>query len=202
MGIKLSDVEAGNKITLLVSNELKHISIDAYIKKSIDDNISIIKLGCKSNQPLNFSNVKVQVEYKAEDGFPYIWSTAQITNFHSEYVLQVKNEAVRNNRRECFRVGISNNGRMWMPGKGEINVMIRDISLSGFSISDRSKYLNLEMGNEVKLSYTDLGYELKLAGEVVRIEEREDIVIYGFRIKNICKDLSAYLNAKQRQNRH
>lgn len=38
-------------------------------------------------------------------------------------------------------------------------------------------------------------------GRVVRIEEREDMIIYGMAICNMCKDLSAYVNNKQRRNR-
>lgn len=198
MDVKLSEIKAGSKITLLISNEEKQINMDAVIKKNIEDRISVISLCYQSKHMLNFSAVKIKVEYTTEEGLPYIWNMAQIVNFHAEYVLQVKDDGVRNNRRECFRVGISGIGRIRTAGKGEASVMIRDISLSGFAVSDRSNYLRLNAGDEVKLFYSDLGYNLELAGKVVRIEERENVIIYGFRIQNLCKDLSAYLSAKQR----
>lgn len=91
------------------------------------------------------------------------------------------------------------NGRMKVMGRGEKTVMIRDVSLSGFSITDRKKDLNLQTGNEVSLHFEDLGHILNLTGTVVRIEEHEDMIIYGFVINNLCKDLPSYVNTKQRQ---
>ena len=79
--------------------------------------------------------------------------------------------------------------------------MVRDLSLTGFSISDRKKELALDIGSELSVSFEDLGHVLNLTGRVVRIEEQEDVNIYGFEICNLCKDLSSYLSVKQRQKR-
>lgn len=199
MGIKLSEIETGNKIKLLLSNGSNHMEMDAIILKHVQDHISIISLCYESDRPLNFDKVKIEVEFTTEEGIPYIWRTAQVTSFQSGYVLQVKNDGIRHNRRECFRVGVSMNGRMKVMGRGEKTVMIRDVSLSGFSITDRKKDLNLQTGNEVSLHFEDLGHILNLTGTVVRIEEHEDMIIYGFVINNLCKYLPSYVNTKQRQ---
>ncbi len=201
MGLKLSDVEVGSKITLLISNESNSMNIDAIIKKNIKDDISIIALCLEMGRPLNFNNVKIEVEYAADEGPPFLWRTAQVIYYKSEYVLQVKNDGIRHNRRESFRVGVAVVGRMRHFGKGELPVMVRDISISGFSIADRKKELNLKVGDEVKLYFEDLGHVLDLAGRVVRTEEREDMIIYGFEIGNLCKDLSSYISVKQRHKR-
>lgn len=198
MGIRLSEIETGSKIKLLLSNSSNHMEMDAIILKHVQDHISIISLCYESDRPLNFDKVKIEVEFTTEEGIPYIWRTAQITSFQSGYVLQVKNDGVRHNRRECFRVGVSTTGRLKMLGRGEKSVMVRDISLSGFSITDRKKDLNLDIGNEVNLHFEDLGHNLNLAGKVVRVEEHEDMTIYGFVINNLCKDLPSYVNTKQR----
>lgn len=184
---------------MLLSNGSNHMEMDAIILKHVQDHISIISLCYESDRPLNFDKVKIEVEFTTEEGIPYIWRTAQVTSFQSGYVLQVKNDGIRHNRRECFRVGVSMNGRMKVMGRGEKTVMIRDVSLSGFSITDRKKDLNLQTGNEVSLHFEDLGHILNLTGTVVRIEEHEDMTIYGFVINNLCKDLPSYVNTKQRQ---
>lgn len=198
MGIKLSEIEAGGKIKLLLSSGSNHMEMDAIVLKSVQDHISLISLCYDSDRHLNFEKVKIEVEYTTNEGIPYIWRIAQITNFQSGYVLQVKNDGIRHNRRECFRVGVSTTGRMKMLGRGETTVMIRDISLTGFSITDRKKELNLAIGNEVNVHFEDLGHILNLAGTVVRIEEHEEMIIYGFVIGNLCKDLPSYVNTKQR----
>ncbi len=199
MGIKLSEIESGHKIKLLLSNDSNHMEMDAIVLKHIQDHISIISLCYESDRPLNFEKVKIEIEYTTEEGIPYIWHTAQITSFQSGYVLQVKNDGVRYNRREYFRVGVSMNGRMKIMGRGEKTVMVRDVSLTGFSITDRKKDLNLQMDQEITLHFEDLGHILNLAGTVVRIDEHEDMIIYGFMINNLCKDLPSYITTKQRQ---
>lgn len=49
------------------------------------------------------------------------------------------------------------------------------------------------------MHFEDIGHILDLAGRVVRVEEREDMTIYGLEICNLCKDLSSYVNIKQRR---
>lgn len=201
MGMKLSEIEAGNKIKLLISSGSNHMEMEAIVLKHLQENIALLNLCYESDRTLNFNNVKIEVEYTMEDGTPYIWRTAQVTSFQTKYVLQVKNDGVRYNRRDCFRVGVSTSGKIKILGKGEKTIMIRDISLSGFSITDRKMDLNLNIGNEASVHFEDLGHIINLTGVVVRIEKHEDMVIYGFEIKNLCKDLSSYVNTKQRVKR-
>lgn len=201
MGMKLSEIEAGSKIKLLISSGSNHMEMEAIVLKHLQENIALLNLCYESDRTLNFNNVKIEVEYTMEDGTPYIWRTAQVTGFQTKYVLQVKNDGVRYNRRDCFRVGVSTSGKIKILGKGEKTIMIRDISLSGFSITDRKMDLNLNIGNEASVHFEDLGHIINLTGVVVRIEKHEDMVIYGFEIKNLCKDLSSYVNTKQRVKR-
>lgn len=198
MGMKLSEIEAGSKIKLLISSGSNHMEMEAIVLKHLQENIALLNLCYESDRTLNFNNVKIEVEYTMEDGTPYIWRTAQVTSFQTKYILQVKNDGVRYNRRDCFRVGVSTSGKIKVLGKGEKTIMIRDISLSGFSITDRKMDLNLNVGNEASVHFEDLGHIINLTGVVVRIEKHEDMVIYGFEIKNLCKDLSSYVNTKQR----
>lgn len=197
LGLKLSETNIGSNIKLFLSSGSNHMEMDAVILRHIQDHISLISLCYESDRPLNFDKVKIEVEYTTEEGIPYIWKIAQISSFQSGYVLQVKNDGIRHNRRECFRVGVSVTGKMKMLGRGEKSVMVRDVSLTGFSITDRKKDLNLDIGNEVSLHFEDLGHILNLSGKVVRSEEHEDMVIYGFTIHNLCKDLPSYINTKQ-----
>ena len=88
-----------------------------------------------------------------------------------------------------------------MQGREPQYVMVKDISVSGFSISDRQRELKLRKGDQLTISFEDQGFRLELAGRVVRIEEREDMIVYGMTITNICNDLSSYINFKQRPTR-
>lgn len=201
MGIQLSDLEEGSNITLLISSKDRVMTLDAVIKKHIRENIAFITLNCDTSKRLVFDSVQVDMEYYQEGGVPYIWHNIKVGFVKTDYALQVFGDGIKHNRRNSFRVGISHIARVNTLGRGPRQVMIRDLSLTGFSVSDRKKELSLTVGSLLSVSFDDLGHSLNLTGRVVRIEEHEDVIIYGFEICNLCKDLSSYLSAKQRQKR-
>lgn len=201
MGLKLSELEERDLITIIASSDMGELKLQGFIKKALKDNVAVIDVIFQDGRTLNFDNVQLSIEYAPEDGVPFIWRAARIVNVKGQYVLQVGGEGVRHNRRSCFRVSVGVYARMAMLGRQGEDVMIRDVSLSGFSIADRDKSLNLELGNELTVVFSDLGYNLKLAGRVVRMEEMEHMIIYGMETRNLCKDLSTYISVKQQRNR-
>lgn len=201
MGFKLSELEPGSPIIVLASNEDGKLELNANILKIAKENLAIISIDSETGQRLNFNNVRIEIEYVPNEGIPMIWRTAQIVTVQSQYVLQVSGDAVRNNRRGCFRVGVSKIARLRVKGKGDREALVRDVSLSGFGVTDRKKELLLKMGDDVMVFFDDAGHSLNLAGKVVRIDETEEYTAYGFSITNMCKDLSSYISVKQRQHR-
>ena len=201
MGIKLSELEEGSKITLNISNaeKNKNMKMNAVIKKQVRSDLAFITLDYDSSRKLVFDNVQIDMEYCQDENVPIVWHDVKIVSYKSEYAMQVVSEGVRHNRRNCFRVGVGLLARVRMPGDGPQQVMIRDISLSGFSITDRKKELNLGVGSEISVYFEDLGHCLNLLGRVVRIEEHEEMNIFGLEIGNLCKDLSSYVSLKQRK---
>ena len=116
--------------------------------------------------------------------------------------MQVFSDGTKHNRRGSFRVGVSSPAKVRNAAPGTPReVMVRDVSLTGFSISDRKKELSLNAGDMLSVFWEDFGHILDLTGRVVRIETQEDVIIYGFEICNVCKDLPSYINKKQRQKR-
>lgn len=201
MGLKLSDLEERDLISITASSDMGELKMQAFIKSILKENVAVIDVVFQDGRKLNFDNVQISIEYAPEDGVPFIWRAARIVNIKNQYVLQVSGEGVRHNRRSCFRVSVGIYARMAMLGRQGADVMIRDVSLSGFSIADRDKSLDLDMGDELNVVFSDLGYNLKLVGRVVRIEEMESMIIYGMETRNLCKDLSTYITVKQQRNR-
>ncbi len=201
MGLKLSDLEERDSLTIIASSDMGELKMQAFVKKVLKDDVAVIEIIFQDGRTLNFDNVQLNIEHAPEDGVPFIWRAARIVNVKGQYVLQVGGEGVRHNRRSCFRVSVGVYARMAMIGRQGTDVMIRDVSLSGFSIADRDKSLNLELGDELTVVFSDLGYNLKLAGRVVRLEEMEHMIIYGMETRNLCKDLSTYISVKQQRNR-
>ena len=199
---EFSEIEVGSRILLSLSNGNKSMEMGATIARHLKDNIALITLDNSSGQVLKFDNVNINIIYTNAEGIPYIWMNSTIVYYQGQYLLQVKADGGRrHNRRNSFRVGVSHYAKLRITGHGEVEVVVRDVSLTGFSITDRKKDLNLSQGTHVLLRYEDIGHELELEGNVVRIEETEEYIIYGFVITKSCRDLSSYVNLKQRQKR-
>lgn len=196
-----SEIAEGSRLLLNLTNGNKTLEMGATITKHIKNNIAMITLDTSNGQVLKFDGITINVTYTNKDGIPYIWLNSTIVYYQGQYVLQVKAEGgFRHNRRNCFRVGVSQHAILRFDGKSE-EVMVRDISLTGFSITDRKKDLGLEQGTHASLRYEDIGHELNIEGNLVRIEETPDFIIYGFVITRSSRDLSSYVNIKQRQKR-
>lgn len=199
---EFSQIEVGSRILLNLSSGNKSMEMGASITRHLKDNIALITLDTNSGQILKFDNISITVIYTNKDGIPYIWMNSTIVYYQGQYLLQVKADGGRrHNRRNSFRVGVSHYAKLRVAGRGEQEVVVRDVSLTGFSITDRKKELGLAQGTHALLRYEDVGHELEIEGNVVRIEETEDYIIYGFVITKSCRDLSSYVNLKQRQKR-
>lgn len=199
---EFNEIEAGSRILLSLSSGNKSMEMGATIVRHLKDNIALISLDNSNGQVLKFDNVNINIIYTNTEGIPYIWMNSTVVYYQGQYLLQVKADGGRrHNRRNSFRVGVSHYAKLRVTGHGEVEVVVRDVSLTGFSITDRKKELNLSQGTHALLRYEDIGHELELEGNVVRIEETEDYIIYGFVITKSSRDLSSYVNMKQRQKR-
>lgn len=200
-GINLTDLGEGTTITLKVSNKVRSIEMHAALAKILREDLAVITIDYQSKQVLNFDGVRIDMESQTEDGMPYKWSNVKVTFYQKQYILQTEGEGNRINRREFFRVGVSKRGLMRMAGRGQKDIIVRDISMTGFAITDQRRELDLLPGDEISVHFEDLGHVLDLVGKVVRIQDEEDKIVYGLRIMNLCKDLTSYISTKQRAGR-
>lgn len=199
---EFSEIEVGSRILLNLSSGTKSMEMGATIVRHLKDNIALISLENSSGQVLKFDNIAINVVYTNAEGIPYLWMNSTIVYYQGQYLLQVRADGGRrHNRRNSFRVGVSHYARLRVPGDGEYDIIVRDVSLTGFSVTDRNRLLNITAGTRAILRYEDIGHELELEGNLVRIVEEDEYVIYGFVITRSCRDLSSYVNLKQRQKR-
>lgn len=201
--MKLSELGEGSKLALRIITKDQKMQLNAVLKKHIRDDIALITLMCDTSQKLSFDNVRTDMEYCPEGEVPLIWYSVKIVNYKGDdYAVQVFSEGTKHNRRGSFRVGVSSPARVKNATPGTPReVMIRDVSLTGFSVSDRKGELSLNAGDTLSVFWEDFGHILDLTGRVVRTEEQEGVKIYGFELCNVCKDLPSYINKKQRQKR-
>ena len=195
---EFKEIESGSRILLNLNSGNKTTELGATIVRHLKDNIALLALDSSSDQVPKFDNVTISVIYTNPEGIPYIWINSTIVCYQGQYLVQVKADGGnRYKRRSCYRVGVSQYAKLTIPGHGEKEIIVGDISLTGFSIIDRQKTLPLDNGTRGTLRYEDLGYQLELEGNVVRIEATEEYHVYGFVITKSCKELSSYVNMKQ-----
>lgn len=196
-------IEIGNRILLSMSNGNKNIEMGATIAKHLKDNIALIMLDNNDGQVASFDNRNINTIYTSPEGIPYIWANSTIVLYQGQYLLQVKADGgQRHICRNSFRVGVSHNAKLRIIGQSETEVIVGDISLTGFSVIDEEKKLSLSRGTHALLRYEDIGYELELEGNMVRIEETDTSIIYGFVITKCSRDLSSYVNQKQKNKKN
>lgn len=204
MGFQFSEEAGeGSYLVLHISSQGRSMTMGATVLKLASNNLALISLEFEGTQRLNFDNVNIDVELSKGEGFPILWRNARITYYQNHYLLQIFTDGNLHNRRGCFRVAIGISARMNALGKGgSQTIIVRDVSLSGYSITDRKKELNLSNGDTVQVAFEDIGHTIDLVGKIVRIDEREDMTIYGMVLTNMCKDLSSYISVKQRRNKN
>ena len=178
MGHLLSEIPEGERFVLHITNG--ELSLDLYgiLKKHLKENVALITI--LHNQRLVFENVHVDIEATGEESIPIMWRNIKIVSYKNDYIMQAPTDGVKHNRRGCFRVAVALVAQMRMGGNGARHVTVKDISLTGFAIADKKKELDLAKGTLLSIYFEDLGCVIDLTGKMVRIEEREDMIIYGF----------------------
>lgn len=201
--MKLSELEEGSGVSLRIITKDQKMQLNAVLKKHIRDDIALLTLMCDTSKKLSFDNVRTDMEYCPTGEVPIIWYSVKMVNYKGEdYAVQVFSEGAKHNRRGSFRVGISSPARIKNAPPGTPReVMIKDVSLTGFGITDRKRELSLNIGDTLSVYWEDFGHILDLTGRVVRTVEQDGALIYGLELCNVCKDLPSYITKKQRQKR-
>lgn len=199
--MKLAEIEEQKHVLLHIRNAEYEMDLGATLERHINDSLAIISLDYVGTERLVFENVQINMEYILDDGSPYLWVNVRIHNHKGSYVLQVISDGARFNRRNSFRVSVSKMARASLPNGEMAQVMVKDISLSGFSVTDRKNQLKISPGSMLSVAFEDIEHKIDLDGRLVRVEHEEDYVVYGFVICNLCNELSSYVNTKQVINR-
>jgi len=191
-----SNIMDGSPIILMMHNGSVHSKMHGNIINLIRDDIATISLDTPTTQILKFDHMELELVYVAEDGTPFIWKKAKVVYFKNNYVLQVKGDGTKYNRRVTYRVSISQTAELRKVDDSIHSVLVKDVSLTGFSVMDKKNVLDLSMDDGVTITFQDINHTIDLYGTVIRIEQKEDSVIYGFTIRRSCRDLPSYITTK------
>lgn len=196
MKFNFSEIRDGSPIILILHTGSVHTKMHGHIINLIREDIATISLDTSVSQVLKFDHMDIDVIYLSDDGYPFVWKKAKIVYFKNNYVLQIKGDGTRYNRRITYRVSISRSAQLRTAEDEEYKVIVKDVSLNGFSIADKKSELKLSMEDGVTIYFEDLSHVIDLYGEVVRMEKRDEYIIYGFVIRRSCRDLPSYITTK------
>lgn len=196
MKYKFADIPDGSSIILMLHNGSIHMKLDATIINLIREYIAIITLETSVTQVLRFDNIDIDVIYESDEGTPYMWKKAKIVHFKNNYILEVKGEGNRYNRRYTYRVNVGRIAQVRTIDDAEHRIIVKDVSINGFSLADKKNELTLSVDDGVSIYFEDINHVIDLYGTVMRIEQKEDYCIYGLKIRRSCKDLPSYITSK------
>jgi len=196
MKFNFSEIRDGSPIILILHTGSVHTKMHGHIINLIREDIATISLDTSVSQVLKFDHMDIEVIYLSDDGYPFVWKKAKIVYFKNNYVLQIKGDGTRYNRRITYRVSISRSAQLRTAEDEEYKVTVKDVSLNGFSVADKKNELKLSMDDGVTIYFEDLNHVIDLYGTVARMEQRDGYIIYGFVIRRSCRDLPSYITTK------
>ncbi len=194
--VYLRDAQEEQEITIVCKLPMQENEIEfkATVSK-ITPQYVILDIPRVDDKRLSFKGVTTSILME-RDGGVYEFSPCSIVFYKGVYVAQCAAQGRKINRRKNFRVGISIMGSLIRGGDSPVNVYVRDVSASGFSITTERV---LNVGEEITVRYSDMGMKLSLTGKIVRaVEEEDGKNIYGAKMERESPGIAQYVQQKQR----
>lgn len=191
----LKDIAEGQEVTLSckLPAQDNEIEFKATVMQTSMQYI-MLDIPRVDDKRLSFKGVMTSL-ITERDGGAYVFSPCNIVFYQGNYIAQCIKEGRKINRRKNFRVGVSIMGSLIRGGDSPVNVYVRDVSASGFSITTERI---LEIGEEITVRYTDMGIKLSLTGNVVRTVTEEGKNVYGCKLLRESEGIAQYVQQKQR----
>lgn len=194
----LTDLEEGKTVTIncTIPSSSKEVEFKATIaQKSVG--CVLLEIDEMKDKKLTFQGVNVRIIVEEDDAV-FQYDACNVVYYKGLYAAQCKRPRRKINRRKNFRVGVSIVGTMLRGSDPPMNVYVRDVSASGFSITTDKE---LRIGEEITVRYNDLGLQLTLPGRIVRIADIENDArkIYGLTLVRESSAIENYVQQKQRE---
>lgn len=192
----IRDIPEGQSVTITckLPHQENEIEFRATVSQ-VNPQYLVMDIPKVEDKHLSFKGVTTSLLTELNGG-AYEFTPCNIVYYKGFYIAQCLNEGRKINRRKNFRVGISIIGSMIRGGDNPVNVYVRDVSASGFSITTERE---LSLGEEITVRYSDMGIKISLTGTVVRmVNEEEGKNIYGCKLLRESEGIAQYVQQKQR----
>lgn len=212
--MRIYDLEPGREITILILIGSQSMEFESEVIGGVPlKQMIYAKPVIKNNKVLTFSGkgISANVVITGKDTKPLIFRNAAFSTMKGKdgklcYGIVSHADAVEFNRRDSFRCPVD------VPSVAQIglerdtyNIIIRDVSINGFSFCFTNDSVTAEIGQFVHTTLNDFidglfeNFTFKLFGLIVREAELSNGKhIYGCKIVQQQKGIDAYIAKKER----
>lgn len=213
--MRIEELATGTPITFLVNMNGKTLSFDSSVQAAYPQRqIVLAEAVYRDGKAVSLEGdgVVIDVLVASDDDKPLLFRKVGVKTLKKAdntycYALACRAEGKPYNRRQNFRcfIGLDTSIQL-APGGTHYNAVIRDVSLTGFSIAC-DQNLGIQLHQTIHASLRDRidelyeNYSFELHGTVVRVEALENgKFIYGCRLNQLMAGLESYIMKKERMN--
>lgn len=204
--MKLIDLPENTKIQIDVSYKENRLQYETIVQFSAFDGVFIEPIR-QDDKMIDFNTTKLMINIIAEiqDAQPIIWRECSIKGVKYKkkiyHMITSPKGGLSINRRGRFRLTMGYTGTIRVGAhKGTRNVVVHDLSSSGFSFTVEKEIENIN--EEVHLVFVDSDNDtfFDLVGNIVRQQEwNNDRFLYGCKFKSVNHLVEYYIAKKQRE---
>ncbi len=204
--MKLVDLTENTKLQIEASYKGSKLYYEVQVKLTAF-NAAFISPVKQDDKMLEFNsgNLIINVTADIEGGQPVIWRECEIkgVRYKNEiyHMITCKRGGLTINRRGRFRIDMGYMGTARIGShKGVINVVVHDLSSSGFSFTMEKDLEDFKQDVHIVFVDTDNDTRFNFAGEIVRKQNwNNNRYLYGCQFSKINNAVEYYIAKKQRE---
>lgn len=204
--MRLIDLTENTKLQIEVSLKENKLQFDVVTKFSAFDGIFIEPIK-QDGKMLEFNTGKLRINITAEieGDQPVIWRECIIkgVRYKNEvyHMITSSKGGLKINRRGRFRLTMGYTGTARIgTNKGTINVVVHDLSASGFSFTTEKDIEDFSEGVHLVFIDSHNGTSFDLAGKIVRKQDwNNNRFLYGCKFGTMNRLVEYYIAKKQRE---
>lgn len=212
--MKVSDLSVGQAITILVIIGEQRLEFSSSVEQTNPKKkLAYLSPAMKDGKILNFNGkgILTSLLVQLPDSKPLVFRNVTLNTMKKDdgtfcYGMQCLSEGLELNRRGSFRcqIDISTLLRISL-ARTTYDIILRDVSTSGFSFAFRNSGDSCEVGSSVHIILNDYleetceKFSFQLHGTVVRSEELDNgRMVYGCKLVTPVHGLDQYIAKKER----
>jgi hypothetical protein len=204
--MKIVDLAENTKLQIEVAYKGNKLFYEAQVKLTAHNGVFVepIKQDDKMID-FNFGNLIISVTADIEGAAPILWRECiiQAVKYKNEvyHMITTKRGGLQVNRRNRYRLAMGYTGTARIgANKGALNVVVHDLSGSGFSFTTEKDIEDLNQEVHLVFIDTDNDTKFNFIGQIVRKQEwHRDSYLYGCKFQAINHMVEYYIAKKQRE---